>query len=437
MKDQAIQTKADRSNDTASGQAAAGPKGASATPPGYGIDFIDRPPQQNSTGLPDRLRAGVEQLSGLPMDDVRVHYNSDKPAQLQALAYTQGSEIHVAPGQERHLPHEAWHVVQQKQGRVKTTMQMKEGVPVNDDRGLEAEADLMGDKAVKFNGESRHERPAAIAASSKDVIQRFPVSEKVWGAAHNIRGGTSMTAKVGAMSEWSYGSKPPGKVPNLMTKVGVSIQGGTRYIAGHLLNDNMGGLGVNENLTVLSSDANKKHRGIEGKLKSLAEKADAINKGSTALGNIAYDHGARYGVEVLPPSPVGTPPFSPQEKYIGMGLKINIRPIRIHKITKKEEFWPEEHNGTNALTDHSVPNVPPYPKVPQKKRLTPVQKHIRDAIDHSGVGASEQYILNYINANVTKPPTKNGVRLGLRRGVKSKFFSVRSGIYKVIAKNVA
>ena len=41
---------------------------------------------------------------------------------MQARAYTQGSEIYMAPGQERHLAHEAWHVVQQKQGRVQAQM---------------------------------------------------------------------------------------------------------------------------------------------------------------------------------------------------------------------------------------------------------------------------------------------------------------------------
>ena len=60
----------------------------------------------NNTGLPDNLKAGVESLSGYSMDDVRVHYNSDEPTQLQALAYTQGTDIHIAPGQEKHLPHE-------------------------------------------------------------------------------------------------------------------------------------------------------------------------------------------------------------------------------------------------------------------------------------------------------------------------------------------
>src|SRR4051794_37183183 len=69
-------------------------------------------------GLPSAFAQGIEQLSGVSMDDVRVHYNSRGPAQLSTLAYTRGNDIHLAPGAERHLPHEAWHVVQQKQGRV-------------------------------------------------------------------------------------------------------------------------------------------------------------------------------------------------------------------------------------------------------------------------------------------------------------------------------
>jgi hypothetical protein len=101
----------------------------------------------NRTGLPDRLKTGIESLSGLSMDDVRAHYGSSKPAHLGALAYAQGNEIHVAPGAERHLPHEAWHVVQQKQGRVKATRQMKAGIGLSDDPGLEGEADIMGARA--------------------------------------------------------------------------------------------------------------------------------------------------------------------------------------------------------------------------------------------------------------------------------------------------
>jgi hypothetical protein len=104
--------------------------------------------KENGNGLPDHLKSGIEHLSGHSMDDVQVHYNSSQPAQLQAHAYAQGTNIHVAPGQEQHLPHEAWHVVQQKQGRVQPTMQMK-GVAVNDSSALEREADQMGARAMR------------------------------------------------------------------------------------------------------------------------------------------------------------------------------------------------------------------------------------------------------------------------------------------------
>src|ERR1700752_1014232 len=89
------------------------------------VDSASTPASQTVAGLPPRLRSGVEALSGIAMDDVRVHRNSSEPAKLGALAFTRGAEIHLGPGQEGHLPHEAWHVVQQKQGRVQATTQMK------------------------------------------------------------------------------------------------------------------------------------------------------------------------------------------------------------------------------------------------------------------------------------------------------------------------
>jgi len=109
---------------------------------------LRRSSRSGGTALPAPLQRGVESLSGIAMDDVRVHYGSAEPARLQALAFARGNDIHLAPGQELHLPHEAWHLVQQAQGRVKPTLQMKGGAPVNDDPALEAEADVMGAKAA-------------------------------------------------------------------------------------------------------------------------------------------------------------------------------------------------------------------------------------------------------------------------------------------------
>ncbi|MCX7746437.1 MAG: DUF4157 domain-containing protein [Clostridia bacterium] len=131
---------------------------------------------ENKTGMPDGLKSRVESLSGVDMSEVRVHYNSSKPAEVGALAYTQGTDIHVAPGQERHLPHEAWHVVQQAQGRVRPTMQLK-GVAVNDDAELEREADVMGKRAAqKFcNSEDleiKNPKNVYVSTKKNTAIQR-------------------------------------------------------------------------------------------------------------------------------------------------------------------------------------------------------------------------------------------------------------------------
>lgn len=107
--------------------------------------------QPNQTGLPDNLKSGMESLSGMSLDHVRVHYNSSKPAAVQAHAYAQGSDIHLASGQERHLPHELGHVVQQARGEVKPTTEVG-GMPVNDNPGLESAATEMGNKALSLGG---------------------------------------------------------------------------------------------------------------------------------------------------------------------------------------------------------------------------------------------------------------------------------------------
>ncbi|MDP2143446.1 MAG: DUF4157 domain-containing protein [Gallionella sp.] len=150
--------------------------------PAMAAQRADAHAKPNNTGLPDNLKSGIESLSGMSMDNVKVHYNSSQPAQLNALAYAQGTDIHVAPGQEKHLPHEAWHVVQQAQGRVRPTMQMKDGVPVNDDTGLEREADVMGAKAIAQRMEYAL-APMSLAqvAISSTQVQRITFTDNAAG----------------------------------------------------------------------------------------------------------------------------------------------------------------------------------------------------------------------------------------------------------------
>jgi hypothetical protein len=158
----------------------------------------------NKTGLPDQLKSGIENLSGHAMDDVKVHYNSTKPVQMNAHAYAQGSDIHLAPGQEKHLPHEAWHVVQQKQGRVKPTMQMKSSVNINDDPSLEKEADIMGSKAMQLHSHTPRDLVRKPIDTKNEPIQRVELSPEQWFGVIAI-GGTALTGAALLLRQWWQG----------------------------------------------------------------------------------------------------------------------------------------------------------------------------------------------------------------------------------------
>ena len=98
------------------------------------------PAPVSGSEIPSTLKSRVEARSGISMDGVAVYYQSSRPAAVGALAYTQGNQVYIGPGQERHLGHELGHVVQQMQGRVKPTDTIN-GQPINDDTALEREAD--------------------------------------------------------------------------------------------------------------------------------------------------------------------------------------------------------------------------------------------------------------------------------------------------------
>lgn len=133
-------------------------------------------------GLPIALRSGIEALSGVSLEGVRVHRDSSRPAQLGAHAFAQGQDIHLAPGQERHLPHEAWHIAQQAQGRVSATTTLRDGTHINDNPALEREADVMGERALAtapandIHGRRDYaidpERPAPSNAPASTAMQR-------------------------------------------------------------------------------------------------------------------------------------------------------------------------------------------------------------------------------------------------------------------------
>lgn len=101
------------------------------------------PASVNKTGIPSQLKENIEQTHNVSLDNVRVHYNSQKPKELYSHAYTQGSHVYISPGQEKYLSHELGHVVQQMSGRVRPTLRIK-GININNDSTLEREADMLG-----------------------------------------------------------------------------------------------------------------------------------------------------------------------------------------------------------------------------------------------------------------------------------------------------
>ena len=131
---------------------------------------MDSNPQAGAS-LPSALKSAIEVLSRVSMDGVKVHYNSPKPADLGALAYAQGAVIHLKQGQERHLPHEAWHVAQQRQRRVRPQMWVA-GQPVNNEAGLEHEAQEMGARARLMSATPMAVPPSVAPARSQAASEK-------------------------------------------------------------------------------------------------------------------------------------------------------------------------------------------------------------------------------------------------------------------------
>jgi hypothetical protein len=183
----------------------------------------------------------MENLSGMSLDDVKVHRNSDKPAQLQAHAYAQGTDIHLGAGQEKHLPHEAWHVVQQKQGRVKPTMQMKGKVNVNDDAGLEKEADVMGLRSLKSTYQMRSKKK--VVQNNDGVVQRLIVKFLTERTDSYVQGMTNSVLR----------EEKNGVDPSNQEKIAVpkNQHKGKTFMEDEITPDNNKVQGSNERLTII------------------------------------------------------------------------------------------------------------------------------------------------------------------------------------------
>lgn len=112
-----------------------------------------------SNMLPDEIRGNMEATFGQDFSGVSIHQNSSLARDLDALAFTQGENISFAPGRydpsskqgQELIGHELTHVVQQRSGSVRADVQER-SMAINEDEGLEKEADDMGKKAAQQTG---------------------------------------------------------------------------------------------------------------------------------------------------------------------------------------------------------------------------------------------------------------------------------------------
>lgn len=226
--------------------------------------------KKNNTGLPDDLKTGMENLSGMSLDHVKVHYNSSKPAAVQAHAYAQGSEIHLASGQEQHLPHELGHVIQQAQGRVQPTTSIG-GVQVNDNPGLESEATAMGSRALQMVQAQPRDLHSEQSGAMSQLIQRATEDLTLNGKTSTVA--TSMTKTLDPTSPPGYGqaSSADSDLDAIMETLPTDPAHETtkKFVKGHLLNDNLGGMANKNNLYPITGKANKDHLDdVESKIKT-------------------------------------------------------------------------------------------------------------------------------------------------------------------------
>lgn len=143
----------------------------------------------NRTGMPEEAKDRMETALGTDLSDVKIHPNSSEPRKVGALAFTQGRDVHFAPGHyaphttagQRLLGHELTHVTQQRAGKVQATGSIGK-VRANLDPALEREANLLGDYAARL--------PAGSPAGKQvEPIRRIEVKGPLGASAASAGSG--------------------------------------------------------------------------------------------------------------------------------------------------------------------------------------------------------------------------------------------------------
>ncbi|WP_339734491.1 DUF4157 domain-containing protein [uncultured Sunxiuqinia sp.] len=135
--------------------------------------------KKRNANLPEDLQTRIETSFGQDFSDVALQKNSIEAREMNALAFTQSEKIHFAPGQfnpntekgRNLIGHEFTHIAQQRSGVVKPTRVLRKRFTVNDDRGLEADAERFGRKAVRGETISKYQSASLGMRNSMRTVQ--------------------------------------------------------------------------------------------------------------------------------------------------------------------------------------------------------------------------------------------------------------------------
>lgn len=142
---------------------------------------------KKNENLPSDLQTNMENSLGHDFSNVNIQKDSQEAADMHARAFTKGDSVHFAPGEfdphseqgKNLIGHEFTHVAQQRSGAVQPTRVMGKGLQLNDNQGLEHEADHFGRKAAKGDPVSKYRSSGLgmrnsmrVAQAKSDVVQR-------------------------------------------------------------------------------------------------------------------------------------------------------------------------------------------------------------------------------------------------------------------------
>lgn len=164
----------------------------------YVDEEIKLPPPGTGKQIPIRFRTRLESAFNVDFSGVRVR-EGKTASHLDAIAYTRGMDIEFARGHysphtgsgRKLLAHELAHVVQQTAGRVPLPRNehipesaYRAGVPLNNDRDLEAEANRQARRAAWGMRARVVGQRSTVRRPFVPVVQSSPVGRLAAGVAN-------------------------------------------------------------------------------------------------------------------------------------------------------------------------------------------------------------------------------------------------------------